>query len=224
MNEAVVQMMDAHAFARGGGAPPRRAAGRRRTGRPLPRRHRLQHRHRRRRPAPPPRRSPPPRPRRRGRALGEAERETLQNWLATDPETKKLYGALVLSGGITEADFFHQKKHAYATSMQKRGFSTERQSATAQRVADVVTGEAKLAAKAGETYKFHLSVTRMQAIFAEKPEVHRLFLAKVPHEMSEKAFWTAYLRKQEKKKLEQQAKAEAWRLYTSDAADDRIRV
>ena len=124
----------------------------------------------------------------------------------------------MLSGALTEADFFHQKKHAYATSMQKRGFSTERQSATAQRVADVVTGEAKLAAKAGETYKFHLTLTRMQAIFAEKPEVHRLFLAKVPHEMSEKAFWTAYLRKQEKKKLEQQAKAEAATLERQSAA------
>ena len=124
----------------------------------------------------------------------------------------------MLSGAITEADFFHQKKHAYATSMQKRGFSTERQSATAQRVADVVTGEAKLAAKAGEKVTVHLSVTRMQAIFAEKPEVHRLFLAKVPHEMSEKAFWTAYLRKQEKKKLEQQAKAEAAALELGIAA------
>ena len=100
-----------------------------------------------------------------------------------------------------------QKKHAYATSMQKRGFSTEGR-ARRRSVADVVAGEAKLA-RGGEDRQIHLSVTRMQAIFAEKPEVHRLFLAKVPHEMSEKAFWTAYLRKQEKKKLEQQAKAEA---------------
>ena len=110
-------------------AAARRAAGRRRTGAgsstgtPAP------GRRRRRREvdaaAAACRRTPPP-----GEygPLGEAERETLRRRTGSrpDPAAKKLYGALVLSGGITEADFFHQKKHAYATSMRRRGLKLDR--------------------------------------------------------------------------------------------------
>lgn len=33
-------------------------------------------------------------------------------------------------------------------------------------------------------------------IFTERPEVHRAFLAHVPHNMDEKAFWTRYFKQQ----------------------------
>lgn len=36
-------------------------------------------------------------------------------------------------------------------------------------------------------------------IFTERPEVHRAYLAKVPHELSEKEFWTAYFKEQYKR-------------------------
>ena len=36
-------------------------------------------------------------------------------------------------------------------------------------------------------------------IFTERPEVHRAYLAHVPHTLDEKAFWTRYFKQQYKK-------------------------
>ena len=36
-------------------------------------------------------------------------------------------------------------------------------------------------------------------IFTERPEVHRAYLAHVPHNMDEKAFWTRYFKQQYKR-------------------------
>ena len=36
-------------------------------------------------------------------------------------------------------------------------------------------------------------------IFSERPEVHRAYLAHVPHSMDEKAFWTLYFQQQYKR-------------------------
>lgn len=52
---------------------------------------------------------------------------------------------------------------------------------------------------ATEFFFCHFSFPLALQIFTEKPEVHRAFLAKVPHELSEKEFWTAYFKEQYKR-------------------------
>ena len=50
----------------------------------------------------------------------------------------------------------------------------------------------------GQTEKVHFQLTPLviQQIFTEKPEVHRAYLAHVPHALDEKAFWTRYFKQQ----------------------------
>lgn len=64
--------------------------------------------------------------------------------------------------------------------------------------------------------RIRLTPELIHQTFAEKPWVRRAFVAQVPHNMTEKAFWTKYLRQQAKEKVPSPPPvAPAWRLPCS---------
>ena len=49
--------------------------------------------------------------------------------------------------------------------------------------------------------RIRLTPELIHQTFAEKPWVRRAFVAQVPHNLTEKAFWTKYLRQQAREKV-----------------------
>ncbi|XVE79124.1 hypothetical protein DITRI_Ditri14bG0032900 [Diplodiscus trichospermus] len=105
--------------------------------------------------------------------LSAAEMELRIKLLREDSELQKLHKQFVLSGVLTEAEFWATRKklldrEASKKTKQRLGFK----SAMISDIRPSTDGR----------------------IFAEKPAVHRAFLSYVPKKMSERDFWTKYFR------------------------------
>ncbi|KAG9448790.1 hypothetical protein H6P81_008755 [Aristolochia fimbriata] len=120
--------------------------------------------------------------------LSTAEMERRMKLLQEDSELQKLHKQFVMSGVLTEAEFWATRKkllnsEASRSSKQRVGFKSTM-------LADVrpLTD--------GRTNKVTFSLTPeiIHQIFAEKPAVHQAFLKFVPNKMTEKNFWTKYCR------------------------------
>ncbi|KAJ1703568.1 hypothetical protein LUZ63_003347 [Rhynchospora breviuscula] len=120
--------------------------------------------------------------------LSAIEMERRIKLLREDSELLRLHKQFVLSGVLTESEFWATRKALLGedtnrTTKQQPGFKSAM-------LADVRPSAD------GRTNKVTFSLTPeiIQQIFAEKPAVHRAFLNLVPSKMSEKDFWTKYCR------------------------------
>ncbi|KAE8711399.1 putative RNA polymerase II transcription factor B subunit 1-1 [Hibiscus syriacus] len=120
--------------------------------------------------------------------LSAAEMEIRIKLLQEDSELQKLHKQFVLSGVLTEAEFWATRKklqdrEASKKKKQRLGFKS------------AMISDIKPSAD-GRTNKvtFNLTPEIILQIFAEKPAVHRAFLSYVPNKMSERNFWTKYFR------------------------------
>ncbi|KAM7250048.1 hypothetical protein ACFE04_021931 [Oxalis oulophora] len=108
--------------------------------------------------------------------------------LEQDSELQKIHKQFVMSGVLTDAEFWATRKKLLHTDTGNK---------PKQRVGlkSVMVSDLKPSTD-GWTNKVTFSLTPevIFEIFAEKPAVHRAFLTLVPGKMSEKNFWTKYFR------------------------------
>ncbi|XXG84813.1 hypothetical protein AAC387_Pa11g0038 [Persea americana] len=140
--------------------------------------------------------------------LSTAEMERRMKLLREDSELQKLHKQFVISGVLSEAEFWAARKNlldadTHTTLKQRVGFKSAM-------LADVrpLTD--------GRTNKVTFSLTPeiIHQIFAEKPAVHQAFLNFVPSKMTEKDFWTKYCRAEYLHRTKNSVAAEA------EAAED----
>jgi transcription initiation factor TFIIH subunit 1 len=127
-----------------------------------------------------------------------------QQLFAADPDLETLYGQLVVSGILPEADFWRTRQGALgrlAAGARGRGGGGGAAGAAAQRpgLSSVLHDVERLHDGQTERVNIHLTPADITRIFTERPEVHRAFLAHVPHALEEKAFWERYFKLEYKK-------------------------
>ncbi|PSC72434.1 putative RNA polymerase II transcription factor B subunit 1-1 [Micractinium conductrix] len=112
-----------------------------------------------------------------------------------DPDLKQLHQSLVEAGILGEAEFWGARQELVRGGGGGGARLRQRAGLPSAMLADV-----KPSAD-GQTEKVHFQLTPqiIQQIFTERPEVHRAYLAHVPHTLDEKAFWTRYFKQQYKK-------------------------
>eukprot|EP00873_Tetraselmis_striata_P022489 jgi/Tetstr1/442753/TSEL_030841.t2 len=109
--------------------------------------------------------------------------------LAHDRDLKALYDQIIQQGVLTDAEFWAGRQHLLNKakgsdlSAQKAGLSTT-MLADVQPSADGQTNRVT----------FRITPEMVPQIFSEKPEVHRCYLANVPHTLTEQEFWGKYAR------------------------------
>ena len=153
--------------------------------------------------------------------LSAAGRDAASAMLQSDPELRKVYESLV-PHALSAAEFWSQRRGGLYASMQQRGFTsrqpTEHERAEAvegaKRAESVVAAAASRsggtdAAAAGREVRFKLTPAMKLRIFEEYPEVHQLFLEKVPNDMPELTFWMRYFRSKAAQQNAQAARAAA---------------
>ncbi|KAI5054793.1 hypothetical protein GOP47_0029938 [Adiantum capillus-veneris] len=120
--------------------------------------------------------------------LNKKEADFRMKLLSQDIELQKLHKQLVINGVLSDEDFWAARKRslneeAPKSSKQKTGLKTAM-------LVDIRPMHD------GRTNKvtFNLTPEIIHQIFAEKPAVHRAFLAYVPSKMTEVEFWTKYCR------------------------------
>ncbi|CAA6662296.1 unnamed protein product [Spirodela intermedia] len=123
-----------------------------------------------------------------GEQISAAELERRMKLLREDSELQKLHKQFVMSGVLTEAEFWAARKNmldsdTYRTSKQRAGFK----SAILADVRPLTDGQSN---------KVTFSLTReiIHQIFAEKPAVRQAFLNFVPSKMTENDFWKKYFK------------------------------
>ncbi|PIA40435.1 hypothetical protein AQUCO_02500261v1 [Aquilegia coerulea] len=140
--------------------------------------------------------------------LSTAEMRHRMKLLQENIELQKLHKQFVISGVLTEAEFWATRKellavHASKTPKQRVGFK----SAMIADVRPLTDGRSNLVT-------FNLTPEIIHQIFAEKPAVHKAYLSFVPRKMSEMDFWKKYCRAEYLHKTKNAVAAAA------EAADD----
>ncbi|XP_034679227.1 general transcription and DNA repair factor IIH subunit TFB1-1 isoform X1 [Vitis riparia] len=120
--------------------------------------------------------------------LSTIEMERRIKLMREDSELQKLHKQFVLSGVLTEAEFWATRKklldgNTSRTSKQRVGFK----SAMISDLKPLTDGRTN-------RVTFNLTPEIIHQIFAEKPAVHQAFLNFVPNKMTEKDFWNKYCR------------------------------
>ncbi|KAK6934664.1 BSD domain [Dillenia turbinata] len=120
--------------------------------------------------------------------LSQAEVERRMKLLIDNSELQKLHKQFVISGVLTEAEFWATRKKMLEGSTsrkpkQKVGFK----SAMISDVKPMTDGRTN-------KVTFNLTPEIIHQIFAEKPAVHEAFLKFVPGKMTELDFWNKYCR------------------------------
>ncbi|KAG8488662.1 hypothetical protein CXB51_016727 [Gossypium anomalum] len=135
--------------------------------------------------------------------LSAAEMELRIKLLQEDSELQKLHKQFVLSGVLTETEFWATRKKLLDKEASKK--TKQRLGFKSAMISDIKPSTD------GRTNKvtFNLTPEVILQIFAEKPAVHRAFLSYVPNKvpgalkqffsssswpMSERTFWTKYFR------------------------------
>lgn len=120
--------------------------------------------------------------------LNKVEMERRIKLLRENSELQKLHKEFVISGVLTEAEFWATRKKLLdgdsgKVSKQRVGFK----SAMISDVKPLTDGRTN-------KVTFSLTPEIIHQIFAEKPAVHQAFLNFVPSKMTEMDFWTKYCR------------------------------
>jgi len=165
-----------------------------------------------------------------------AEREAAAALLAQDRDLRALYQALVPSA-LTATEFWAQRRHLLYLSSQQQGFASrrpseeerqaaaesnskkEREAAAAEAAATTMPGSVCGGGGCGgaggggggsaRQVSFRLTGAMKLRIFEEFPDVHALFLQKVPQELPEATFWSRYFRSRSAQKLQLAGRAAA---------------
>ncbi|KAG0446850.1 hypothetical protein HPP92_028605 [Vanilla planifolia] len=121
-----------------------------------------------------------------GEQLSAMEMERRMKLLREDSELQKLHKQFVMTGILTESEFWATRKNllddaVHNLTKQRTGFKSSM-------LADIRPSID------GRSNKVHFNLTAeiIDQIFAEKPAVHRAFLEFVPNKMSAKDFWKKY--------------------------------
>ena len=146
------------------------------------------------------------------RAAGIPSEAQKRQLFASDKDLEVLYGQLVTSGILSETDFWRTRQNA-VKAISGAANSGPRQrsgpSSVMHEVEQLHDGQT-------ERVNIHLTPQDIQRIFVEKPEVHKAFLANVPHAMPETEFWQKYFKLEYKKTARRKRLAVAGRVDVSD--------
>lgn len=117
--------------------------------------------------------------------------------LAADKDLEALYGQLVRSGILSDADFWRARQKELAKVSGRDGA----RGSGAQRagLSSVMHEVERLHDGQTERVNIQLTPADIQRIFLERPEVHRAYMANVPHALPEKDFWQQYFKLEYKK-------------------------
>ena len=113
-----------------------------------------------------------------------AERSRL---FAANKDLEILYNQLVVTGILTEAEFWSMHKHDFQTFQSKNIGMRAGLSSVMHEVEKLHDGKT-------ERVNIHLTPQDIERIFRDKPEVNRAFIAYVPHSMTEEDFWQKYFK------------------------------
>jgi hypothetical protein len=161
------------------------------------------------------------------------QRKTL---FSSDPDLEILYGQLVVSGVLTEAEFWRGRQAAVARILAgaggggggAQGASASAPSAAARRQRPglpSVMFRVQKSADDRNVDRVNVTLTPqdIQRIFTERSEVHRAYLAHVPHSMQEVQFWEHFCRleyRKEARRVRAAAAGRAPELVAGGAGDD----
>ncbi|GAX76207.1 hypothetical protein CEUSTIGMA_g3651.t1 [Chlamydomonas eustigma] len=127
-----------------------------------------------------------------------------QALFASNPDLQEEHRALVASGILSDADFWARKMSMPQFRHQQESVLQAASASGAAAVAGRTIGisnnmvdmqgeqDAKAASVGRSKVQFHLTPELIKQIFAERPHVKRAYVKNVPHNMSEKVFWTKY--------------------------------
>jgi transcription initiation factor TFIIH subunit 1 len=144
-----------------------------------------------------------------------------------DKDLEALYGQLVTSGILTESDFWRTRQTEINRLLGSSGGSgfgggsggmTTSNGAPRQRsgLSSVMHEVEQLHDGQTERVNIHLTPQDIQRIFLERPEVHRAYLAHVPHALPETEFWQKYFKLEYKKAARRKRLASAGRIDVND--------
>jgi len=148
----------------------------------------------------------------------DAEKKQL---FTANKDLEALYAQLVTSGILSESDFWRTRQ----TEITKRlgsGFGSigggGSHGAPRQRsgLSSVMHEVEQLHDGQTERVNIHLTPQDIQRIFLERPEVHRAYLAHVPHALPETEFWKKYFKLEYKKAARRKRLASAGRIDVND--------
>ena len=122
--------------------------------------------------------------------------------LASNPELAAAHGRLVrgsrfaaadapgadLLDVVTDDEFWSARRHLFADAVLKAG-ATQMTG-----ISNALDADIKGARSGGDVVTATLSNEKMHRIFAERPAVRAAFLENVPRNMTEREFWTRFLR------------------------------
>lgn len=130
------------------------------------------------------------------RAAGVPTEAEKRQIFAIDKDLEILYGQLVTSGVLSESDFWRVRQQTLQKLLEgPRSMGPQQRSG----LPSVMHEVERLHDGSTERVSIRLSPQDIQRIFVERPEVHRAFMAHVPHAMEEKEFWQRYFKLEYKK-------------------------
>ena len=118
-----------------------------------------------------------------------AELEARSQLLKTNVEIAQLYEETVKAGVISNEDFWEARRNLFSDVVARK--------ATGQKhgIENTLDGDLKGARDGmSDTVTCNLTNEKMHRIFAERPSVREAFLNNVPKKMTEREFWTRFLR------------------------------
>lgn len=118
-----------------------------------------------------------------------AEVTAREELLKTNADLATLYEETVKAGVITAEDFWEARRNLFSDAMAKK--------ATGQKhgIENTLEGDLKGSRDGiSDTVTCNLTNEKMHRIFAERPSVRQAFLDNVPKKMTEREFWTRFLR------------------------------
>jgi transcription initiation factor TFIIH subunit 1 len=118
-----------------------------------------------------------------------AELEARSQLLKTNVEIAQLYEETVKAGVISDEDFWEARRNLFSDVVARK--------ATGQKhgIENTLDGDLKGARDGmSDTVTCNLTNEKMHRIFAERPSVREAFLNNVPKKMTEREFWTRFLR------------------------------
>lgn len=138
---------------------------------------------------------------------------------AADKDLEVLYNQLVVNGELlSEADFWKARDSYSSSSTSTSIFDLAKNHTNRQRsgLSSVMHEVQRLHDGSTERVSIQLTPTDIQQIFLERQEVHRAYLAHVPHSMNEKEFWKRYFKMEYKKAAKRKRLAAAGRFNVSE--------
>jgi len=135
-------------------------------------------------------------------------------------DLEALYGQLVTGGILTESDFWRTRQteitKLLGSGVGGKGGGSHGAPRQRSGLSSVMHEVEQLHDGQTERVNIHLTPQDIQRIFVERPEVHRAYLAHVPHALPETEFWQKYFKLEYKKAARRKRLASAGRIDVND--------